>query len=394
MTKLLFKILLLVILSTAAFTKDGSLQAQTFEGVKYDSMTVTSNWQWVKLPNGVVTIELNADSCSAVNVAFTTYGARTKQRKDSVNIHAKIKRGQTRWFNDRDNDSVGFKGSGKIYYWIYKGTGNPTHFNNPVGATWDSLVNAVYTKVQTDSRYLFKDSLNIIYNRDTVSKVPTKVFVANNYQPIGNYYNTTNLDTSQTGRLNQPETVTGAWTFNRRTSILDSVLIAGFLFYKKNNAGISYSGSYTVRDTIFAANINLGGGSITSNNNNLQAGFFTVVASGGFQWSVRGQLTTPSDGNFLFQNWSGSGMGSILGGGTTSSFPALTRSGAGWLAQLADLTGYTTVQSLYFRSGTGSPEGSVTAPVGTEYVRTDGTAGTLKYLKETGSGNTGWVAKW
>ncbi len=42
-------------------------------------------------------------------------------------------------------------------------------------------------------------------------------------------------------------------------------------------------------------------------------------------------------------------------------------------------------------SGTGSPEGSVTAPVGSLFLRTD--AATSLYVKQTGSGNTGWVAK-
>lgn len=43
--------------------------------------------------------------------------------------------------------------------------------------------------------------------------------------------------------------------------------------------------------------------------------------------------------------------------------------------------------------GTGSPEGVVTAGKGTLYTRTDGGAGTTMYVKETGAGNTGWVAK-
>lgn len=47
------------------------------------------------------------------------------------------------------------------------------------------------------------------------------------------------------------------------------------------------------------------------------------------------------------------------------------------------------------RSGSGSPEGVVTAGHGSLYLRTDtaGGAGTGLYVKETASGNTGWVAK-
>lgn len=44
-------------------------------------------------------------------------------------------------------------------------------------------------------------------------------------------------------------------------------------------------------------------------------------------------------------------------------------------------------------SGTGSPEGIVTASVGSTYRRTDGGAGTTFYVKESGTGSTGWVAK-
>lgn len=43
--------------------------------------------------------------------------------------------------------------------------------------------------------------------------------------------------------------------------------------------------------------------------------------------------------------------------------------------------------------GTGSPESSVTAGVGSIYHRLDGGAGTSFYVKESGTGNTGWVAK-
>jgi hypothetical protein len=44
-------------------------------------------------------------------------------------------------------------------------------------------------------------------------------------------------------------------------------------------------------------------------------------------------------------------------------------------------------------TGTGTPEGAVTAPVGSTYHRSDGGAGTSFYVKESGSSNTGWVAK-
>lgn len=44
-------------------------------------------------------------------------------------------------------------------------------------------------------------------------------------------------------------------------------------------------------------------------------------------------------------------------------------------------------------SGAGVPNGVVTAPVGSLYLNTTGGAGTTLYVKESGTGNTGWVAK-
>lgn len=48
---------------------------------------------------------------------------------------------------------------------------------------------------------------------------------------------------------------------------------------------------------------------------------------------------------------------------------------------------------VFWASGVGSPESAVTAPVGSIYSRTDGGAGTTLYVKESGAGSTGWVAK-
>lgn len=59
-----------------------------------------------------------------------------------------------------------------------------------------------------------------------------------------------------------------------------------------------------------------------------------------------------------------------------------------------------TARSAYYNVGGaawfsnyGTPEGVVTAPVGSLYSRLDGGAGTSLYVKQSGSGNTGWVAK-
>ena len=44
-------------------------------------------------------------------------------------------------------------------------------------------------------------------------------------------------------------------------------------------------------------------------------------------------------------------------------------------------------------NGVGSPEGTIVAGIGSIYMRTDGSASTSLYVKESGTGATGWVAK-
>src|SRR3989304_6359064 len=58
-----------------------------------------------------------------------------------------------------------------------------------------------------------------------------------------------------------------------------------------------------------------------------------------------------------------------------------------------DNTGTVFLGALKIAQGAGTPEGVVTAPVGSMYLRTDGGANTTLYIKESGTGNTGWIGK-
>jgi len=51
------------------------------------------------------------------------------------------------------------------------------------------------------------------------------------------------------------------------------------------------------------------------------------------------------------------------------------------------------MNSIKVLSGAGTPEGVVTAGIGTLYTRTDGGASTTLYVKESGTSSTGWIAK-
>lgn len=61
--------------------------------------------------------------------------------------------------------------------------------------------------------------------------------------------------------------------------------------------------------------------------------------------------------------------------------------------RLANTTGGVYFGNQAIKCGPGTPEGAVTAPSGSLWLRTDGGAGTTFYVKESGTGNTGWVAK-
>ena len=54
---------------------------------------------------------------------------------------------------------------------------------------------------------------------------------------------------------------------------------------------------------------------------------------------------------------------------------------------------YSTPSGTIHGECTGSPEGVITAKVGSTMVRTDGGIGSTFYVKESGTGNAGWVAK-
>lgn len=166
---------------------------------------------------------------------------------------------------------------------------------------------------------------------------------------------------------------------------------------------------------------NIGDGAGNSPSNVYAESAFIAASAAKFTWDSRSQITSPSDGVVTYMNAAGTGFTMQQYGGTTSSFPAWKRVSATIRARLADDSGDADVYAaaieasgtigtsanlrasaggaIYWQgrsemySGSGSPEGSKTAPVGSIYLRTDGGAGTSFYVKESGSGNTGWVAK-
>lgn len=125
-----------------------------------------------------------------------------------------------------------------------------------------------------------------------------------------------------------------------------------------------FSGTGTNRT---ARDITTGGtGSADSGTRAIQAGQINLIAPGiDFQGRPKPEADNTRDSGEAAKRWA-------------NNFSRQYRPGAG---------------AVIWTSGTGTPEGAVTAPAGSMFTRTDGGAATTLYVKETGAGNTGWVAK-
>ena len=124
-------------------------------------------------------------------------------------------------------------------------------------------------------------------------------------------------------------------------------------------------------------------------------------------YSVNGAyLQGRSSGNIV---WDVGTTANLFSGGTDTDFGLTSRGGllvlgTGSTRRLTlnssgDATintsgrGFILPGGISWTSGAGSPEGVVTAPVGSLYSRSDGGLLTSLYVKQSGTGNTGWAGK-
>ncbi len=101
------------------------------------------------------------------------------------------------------------------------------------------------------------------------------------------------------------------------------------------------------------------------------------------------QLDNNGSNRFII-NPSGVQINSTYGLGNRTA-AALSKTSSGYVPVFA--TDGTVLEGPRIFTGTGSPETVITAPVGSLYTRTNGGANTTLYVKESGTGNTGWIAK-
>lgn len=128
--------------------------------------------------------------------------------------------------------------------------------------------------------------------------------------------------------------------------------------------------------------------------NSVEVGFVMGCAqTGNSQNSVAGQFKARDSGGT-------DKYGSIQQfhtGGLMASYP----SGGAFQVHDQGTSGIISIQptritytgGIIMATGAGTPEGAVTAPVGSLFLRTDGSTSTTLYVKTSGTGNTGWTAK-
>lgn len=183
--------------------------------------------------------------------------------------------------------------------------------------------------------------------------------------------------------------VTGVAVFDSTLSVLGNVTLGDTVAdahtiwgqaTSKEAVGASFTsaaGNLVLVDTTTTA-IGVGGGVVFS-------GAFTgtTVTGGG---AIKLMKDDGTDGNY--------GFDLVFGGRTNGVGDIQEAFRAVGATRGLTVTGPLKVSATAatISSGTGSPEGAVTASVGSLYLRTDGGVSSCLYSKESGAGNTGWKA--
>lgn len=221
------------------------------------------------------------------------------------------------------------------------------------------------------------------------------------------------------------ETITGAKTFNT------SNVTFGTTIYDVTNDRITYSGATgtgrinlldtgtTVSDGIVFGDMSIYRGSTSTikiGRSTVSTSYLSITTDGTGTWLFGTTGTAPATtSKFQLTNGTSTSNPTITIGDTTVNTVIkrnindantclvarqTNASATGNILDLSNSGGVVTsfnisgnMSSPLIKFGTGSPEGVVTAGVGCLYSRTNGGAGTTLYVKESGTGNTGWVAK-
>ncbi len=160
--------------------------------------------------------------------------------------------------------------------------------------------------------------------------------------------------------------------------------------YKTNLLAASPT-SFNVENNRFFYNRAPGGGGDAAANH-LEftgTGYFNIVKTNNFQDAPnnKGLVIGASIDGTTVLGCRGLGASQVTDSGTNTRF---INSGSGPLSILE--SGYRFGLDRGVLSGSTSPESTITANIGSIYLRTDGGTSTTLYIKQSGTGNTGWRA--
>ena len=142
----------------------------------------------------------------------------------------------------------------------------------------------------------------------------------------------------------------------------------------------AFSATSSTTGNIIVGNLGISTVAPASTGLQLVGGVTDIAAHAAFYFTSDGTISTAD----LMEVWNGNSVLKYT----------LTAGGAGVYASTVTAEGYVNGASAVIKwlTGAGSPEGAAAANVGSIYSRTNGAGGTSLYVKETGTGNTGWTA--
>jgi hypothetical protein len=197
--------------------------------------------------------------------------------------------------------------------------------------------------------------------------------------PTGNLVIESEVNNTGTWTQNATLSSAGAWRLGGATGPLFTPNFAGAGRLLVNNdffIGEGGSGGTTVKFLAFSTNPGGTGGDIYLQRDAANTlGLRNTTAAQTFR-----VYETDSGANDEYLEFSAAS-------GTNVIRPQATGTGT------ASVVRYHTTTAVFWTSGSGSPESVVTAPVGSMYTDTAGGAATTLYVKESGTGSTGWIAK-